>query len=115
MGVDQSVAERSGTQMSTVARANAFDQRYHAATFVKRSSDKVFPTHWSFLLGEIELYGFVILLLVPPVGRIPEISIFGEVSVKTEVGQGAQIHDHSRRARGTGYMTGICYIANADR
>ncbi|WP_280406591.1 cytochrome bc1 complex cytochrome b subunit [Nocardia carnea] len=33
------------------------------AAFVKRSINKVFPTHWSFLLGEITLYSFVILLL----------------------------------------------------
>uniref|UniRef100_UPI002458AA42 cytochrome b n=1 Tax=Nocardia wallacei TaxID=480035 RepID=UPI002458AA42 len=50
--------------MSTVAhRADAADQRYHAAAFVKRSINKVFPTHWSFLLGEIALYSFIILLL----------------------------------------------------
>ncbi|RDI49941.1 cytochrome bc1 complex cytochrome b subunit [Nocardia mexicana] len=50
--------------MSTVAhRADAVDQRYHAAAFVKRSINKVFPTHWSFLLGEIALYSFIVLLL----------------------------------------------------
>ncbi|MBF6169820.1 cytochrome b, partial [Streptomyces gardneri] len=31
--------------------------------FMKRSINKVFPTHWSFLLGEIALYSFIILLL----------------------------------------------------
>ena len=25
--------------------------------------DKVFPDHWSFMLGEIALYSFIILLL----------------------------------------------------
>ncbi|MFI9415176.1 cytochrome bc1 complex cytochrome b subunit [Nocardia gamkensis] len=50
--------------MSTVLRgADAADQRYHAAAFVKRSINKVFPTHWSFLLGEIALYSFIILLI----------------------------------------------------
>ncbi|NEW50320.1 cytochrome bc complex cytochrome b subunit [Nocardia cyriacigeorgica] len=50
--------------MSTVAhRADALDQRYQAAAFVRRSINKVFPTHWSFLLGEIALYSFIILLL----------------------------------------------------
>ncbi|MBC7303735.1 MAG: cytochrome bc complex cytochrome b subunit [Nocardia sp.] len=39
------------------------DERYRAAAFVKRSINKVFPTHWSFLLGEIALYAFIILLL----------------------------------------------------
>src|SRR5437899_2142002 len=45
------------------AQADAFDERYRAANFVKRSIKKVFPTHWSFLLGEIALYSFIILLL----------------------------------------------------
>ncbi|WP_043738623.1 cytochrome bc1 complex cytochrome b subunit [Nocardia asiatica] len=50
--------------MSTVAgAADAVDQRYRASAFVKRSINKVFPTHWSFLLGEIALYSFIILLL----------------------------------------------------
>ncbi|MBB5918009.1 ubiquinol-cytochrome c reductase cytochrome b subunit [Nocardia transvalensis] len=45
------------------AQANEMDERYHMAAFVKRSINKVFPTHWSFLLGEIALYSFIILLL----------------------------------------------------
>nr|WP_216892514.1 ubiquinol-cytochrome c reductase cytochrome b subunit [Nocardia alni] len=44
-------------------QADSADQRYRAANFVKRSINKVFPTHWSFLLGEIALYTFIILLL----------------------------------------------------
>ncbi|MFD6463763.1 cytochrome b, partial [Streptomyces roseolus] len=43
--------------------ADATDQRYHLAAGIKRSINKVFPTHWSFLLGEIALYSFIILLL----------------------------------------------------
>ncbi|MEV6773236.1 cytochrome bc complex cytochrome b subunit [Nocardia sp. NPDC051030] len=44
-------------------QANELDERYRGATFLKRSINKVFPTHWSFLLGEIALYAFIILLL----------------------------------------------------
>ncbi|WP_040806833.1 cytochrome bc1 complex cytochrome b subunit [Nocardia concava] len=44
-------------------QANEMDERYHLAAFAKRSINKVFPTHWSFLLGEIALYAFIILLL----------------------------------------------------
>lgn len=39
------------------------DQRYHAAKGLRHQMNKVFPTHWSFLLGEIALYSFIILLL----------------------------------------------------
>ncbi|ASF08877.1 MULTISPECIES: cytochrome b [Nocardia] len=48
---------------SAAAQANEADERYRAAAFMKRSINKVFPTHWSFLLGEIALYSFIILLL----------------------------------------------------
>ncbi|WP_431950079.1 cytochrome bc1 complex cytochrome b subunit [Nocardia lijiangensis] len=48
---------------SVAAQANELDERYRAAAFMKRSINKVFPTHWSFLLGEIALYSFIILLL----------------------------------------------------
>ncbi|WP_067699217.1 cytochrome bc1 complex cytochrome b subunit [Nocardia jejuensis] len=44
-------------------QANELDERYRGATFLKRSINKVFPTHWSFLLGEVALYAFIILLL----------------------------------------------------
>ncbi|WP_067696210.1 cytochrome bc1 complex cytochrome b subunit [Nocardia jejuensis] len=44
-------------------QADSADERYRAAPFLKRSINKVFPTHWSFLLGEIALYSFIILLL----------------------------------------------------
>src|SRR5882672_12570745 len=45
------------------AQANAADERYRAAAFAKRPINKVFPDHWSFLLGEIALYSFIVLLL----------------------------------------------------
>jgi ubiquinol-cytochrome c reductase cytochrome b subunit len=39
------------------------DERYHPAGGMRRQLNKVFPTHWSFLLGEIALYSFIVLLL----------------------------------------------------
>ncbi|GAA4006592.1 ubiquinol-cytochrome c reductase cytochrome b subunit [Allokutzneria multivorans] len=39
------------------------DDRYHPAAGLRRQISKVFPTHWSFMLGEIALYSFIILLL----------------------------------------------------
>ncbi|MER2207993.1 MAG: cytochrome b N-terminal domain-containing protein, partial [Rhodococcus sp. (in: high G+C Gram-positive bacteria)] len=39
------------------------DSRYHLAAGMRRQINKVFPTHWSFMLGEIALYSFVILLI----------------------------------------------------
>ena len=40
-----------------------FDDRFGAAKVVKTAMNKVFPDHWSFMLGEIALYSFIILLL----------------------------------------------------
>ncbi|MGV0992496.1 MAG: cytochrome b [Mycobacterium sp.] len=39
------------------------DSRYHPSGSLRRQLNKVFPTHWSFLLGEIALYSFIVLLL----------------------------------------------------
>ncbi|GAA1814729.1 cytochrome bc1 complex cytochrome b subunit [Actinomadura chokoriensis] len=39
------------------------DDRLGSTTFLKRNLKKVFPDHWSFMLGEIALYSFIILLL----------------------------------------------------
>ena len=39
------------------------DDRLGSSNFVRRSLNKVFPDHWSFMLGEIALYSFIVLLL----------------------------------------------------
>ena len=39
------------------------DQRYHPAAGLRRQFNKVFPTHWSFMLGEVCLYSFIVLLV----------------------------------------------------
>lgn len=39
------------------------DDRLGASSFARTALDKVFPDHWSFMLGEIALYCFVILVL----------------------------------------------------
>ncbi|MDN5757183.1 MAG: ubiquinol-cytochrome c reductase cytochrome b subunit [Tomitella sp.] len=43
--------------------ANNMDERYRLSAGMRRQINKVFPTHWSFLLGEIALYSFIILLI----------------------------------------------------
>jgi quinol---cytochrome-c reductase cytochrome b subunit len=39
------------------------DDRFHGARGVRTLLRKVFPDHWTFLLGEIALYSFIILIL----------------------------------------------------
>ncbi len=50
-------------EKGTEAGAVWVDDRLGSSNFVRRSLNKVFPDHWSFMLGEIALYTFVILLL----------------------------------------------------
>jgi ubiquinol-cytochrome c reductase cytochrome b subunit len=38
------------------------DNRFGTATFVHHALKKAFPDHWSFMLGEINLYAFIILI-----------------------------------------------------
>lgn len=45
------------------AAADYLDQRTGVGSAVKEFARKVFPDHWSFLLGEIALYSFVILII----------------------------------------------------
>ncbi len=44
-------------------QADDIDTRYHPSAALRRQLNKVFPTHWSFLLGEIALYSFIVLLI----------------------------------------------------
>ncbi|MCA1710860.1 MAG: ubiquinol-cytochrome c reductase cytochrome b subunit [Actinobacteria bacterium] len=53
--------------MSVVSNAagsvgKGIDERL-GTSFIKKSLNKAFPDHWSFMLGEIALYSFIILLL----------------------------------------------------
>ena len=45
------------------ATADYLDQRTGISHAVKGFARKVFPDHWSFLLGEVALYSFVVLLI----------------------------------------------------
>ena len=42
---------------------NNVDSRFTLSGAVRPQLNKVFPTHWSFMLGEMALYSFIILLL----------------------------------------------------
>lgn len=43
--------------------AESLDSRFAPAAGIRRGMNRVFPTHWSFLLGEIVVYSFVIVLI----------------------------------------------------
>jgi ubiquinol-cytochrome c reductase cytochrome b subunit len=39
------------------------DERLDTTSFIRRNLRKVFPDHWSFMLGEVALYAFILLIL----------------------------------------------------
>ncbi len=49
--------------MITKRLARWVDDRVGAASFARTTLNKVFPTHWSFMVGELALYCFVLLIL----------------------------------------------------
>ena len=64
------VARTNGSTPATASKpnragslANWADERLGLGTAMKKNLRKVFPDHWSFMLGEIALWSFVVLLL----------------------------------------------------
>ncbi|MEO5874229.1 MAG: ubiquinol-cytochrome c reductase cytochrome b subunit [Streptosporangiaceae bacterium] len=53
----------AGTESKLAGSGRAIDDRLGGSAFLTRVIRKSFPDHWSFLLGEIALYSFVIVLL----------------------------------------------------
>ena len=58
---DTSTKEKKGTFLA--GRANYLDERMGVAGILKEFGRKVFPDHWSFMLGEVAMYSFVVLLI----------------------------------------------------
>ncbi|MEJ7834369.1 MAG: ubiquinol-cytochrome c reductase cytochrome b subunit [Nocardioides sp.] len=71
MSIDTSkVASSNATRAATTTKpgragvvANWADERLGLGTAMKKNLRKVFPDHWSFMLGEVALWSFVVLLL----------------------------------------------------
>ena len=47
----------------TSGAANYIDERTSISGLVKEVGRKIFPDHWSFMLGEVALYSFVVILI----------------------------------------------------
>src|SRR3984885_6083413 len=43
--------------------AKGGEERFGLAGGIRKQLNKVFPDHWSFMMGEIALYSFIVLLL----------------------------------------------------
>lgn len=53
----------SRTSRFTSAAANYIDERTSISGLVREVGRKIFPDHWSFMLGEVALYSFIAVLL----------------------------------------------------
>jgi ubiquinol-cytochrome c reductase cytochrome b subunit len=82
----------STTERTAGALGNWVDERLSGSKGVKFLARKIFPDHWSFMLGEVALYSFIILLLtgtfltffyVPSVGRTTYDGIYTPLSGQT--------------------------------
>ncbi len=56
----QSTAKKPGF---LAERANFLDERVGVAGILKEFGRKIFPDHWSFMLGEVAMYSFIVLLI----------------------------------------------------
>ena len=61
--LDSERPPKSGMPAGVTGAATWADDRLGLASLLKKNLRKIFPDHWSFLLGEIALYSFVVLLL----------------------------------------------------
>lgn len=57
------MATMSPVEKVGASTAGYVDQRLGSNKFLARNLGKVFPDHWSFMLGEIALYSFIVVLL----------------------------------------------------
>ena len=53
--------ERPRTKLGSLAKGT--EERLGISSGIRKQLNKVFPDHWSFMMGEIALYSFVVLLL----------------------------------------------------
>ncbi|NYF10624.1 ubiquinol-cytochrome c reductase cytochrome b subunit [Leifsonia sp. AK011] len=61
--VTEAPVEKSTGARFTGWAANYIDERTSLSGLVKELGRKIFPDHWSFMLGEVALYSFVVILL----------------------------------------------------
>lgn len=57
------VTNHSKGMRFTAKAANYVDERTSVSVAVKTLGRKIFPDHWSFMLGEVALYSFVVILI----------------------------------------------------
>ncbi|WP_106849420.1 cytochrome bc complex cytochrome b subunit [Blastococcus sp. Marseille-P5729] len=80
----QGSARRPASKAGAVA--SEVDNRFTMAAPTRRMLNKVFPDHWSFMLGEIAMYAFIMLLLTGTY-----LALFFDASMKEVVYNGSYV------------------------
>src|SRR6185437_10055679 len=62
-GLNQDDAPLGTGMKLTNWASNYIDERTSISGVVKEFGRKIFPDHWSFLLGEVALYSFIVILI----------------------------------------------------
>lgn len=57
------LSRRSLSSRAAEATGRALDERLQLSGSIRKQLDKAFPTNWTFMMGEIALYSFVVLVL----------------------------------------------------
>ena len=63
VGVNEDEIPPSAGMKLTNWASNYIDERTSISGLVKELGRKIFPDHWSFMLGEVALYSFIVILL----------------------------------------------------
>ncbi len=64
MTTTQTPTRRSGKPRTIAGKSGVWiEERFRIAKPTRGLLNKVFPDHWSFMMGEIALYSFIVLLL----------------------------------------------------
>lgn len=100
MSIDTSKVARSNRGRAATAKkpgragkiATWADDRLGLATVMKKNLRKVFPDHWSFMLGEIALWSFVVLLLTGVFLTLWFVPSMGEVEYQGSYDQLRGVH-----------------------
>jgi ubiquinol-cytochrome c reductase cytochrome b subunit len=58
-----STDQLSGAEKAGASTATYLDERLGSNKWLSRNLNKVFPEHWSFMLGEIAMWSFIVVLL----------------------------------------------------
>ena len=101
---------KSKTTEALEGTGRFLDDRLRAARAIRGALRKLYPDHWTFLLGEIALYSFVILLLT---GTF--LTFFFQPSMTEIVYHGAYMPLRGvRMISGSGGVPGAVSACNAD-